>query len=184
LQFCILLHRISCNNYAGNKTTMGCYKENHIYIVEPRHNKEINNMKADAHTAGEIEAVIKALTVAYKTRNLNDLMACFAPDSDVVLYGTGVDEKRIGPEQIRFQIERDWAQTDSIEMSFNWSSISAANNIAWAAMDGVFNIRAQGQGMTVPARASFVLEKRAGKWLIVHSHFSTPAAGQEEGSSF
>jgi ketosteroid isomerase-like protein len=141
-------------------------------------------MKADAHIAGEIEAAIKALTVAYRARNVNELMACFAPDSDVVLYGTGVDEKRIGPEQIRFQVERDWNQTESIEMSFAWSSISAVNNVAWAAMDGVFNIQAQGQGMTLPVRASFVLEKRVGKWLIVHSHFSTPTASQEEGSSF
>jgi ketosteroid isomerase-like protein len=143
----------------------------------------MDQMKADAHTAGEIEAVIKALTVAYKTRNLNDVMACIAPDSDVVLYGTGVDEKRIGPEQIRFQVERDWNQTESIEMSFTSNSISTAGNVAWAAMDGVFNIRAQGQDMTLPVRASFVLEKRAGKWLIVHSHFSMPAAGQDEGSS-
>jgi len=36
----------------------------------------------------------------------------------------------------------------------------------------------------MPARVSIVLENRGGKWLIVHSHFSTPAAGQQEGYSF
>jgi len=141
-------------------------------------------MKADAHTAGEVEAAIQKMTDAYKTRRLNDLMGCFAPDSDVVVYGTGVDEKRVGPEQIQSQVERDWSQADSIEMSFTSKSISAAGNVAWAAMDGAFNLRADGQDAAIPARVSFVLEKRDGKWLIVHSHFSTPAAGQEEGSSF
>jgi hypothetical protein len=35
----------------------------------------------------------------------------------------------------------------------------------------------------MPARATFVLEKRDGKWLIVQGHYSAPAAGQEEGQS-
>ena len=58
-------------------------------------------------------------------------MECLAPDADVVLYGTGADEKRIGPEQIQSQDERDWAQTESIAMSFPWSSISGAGTVAW-----------------------------------------------------
>jgi ketosteroid isomerase-like protein len=143
----------------------------------------MTQMKAGTRTTEEIEAAVKTLTVAYKTRNLKDLMACFAPDPDVVLYGTGADEKRMGSEQIRFQVERDWSQTESIEMSFTSSSISAAGNVSWAAMDGAFNIRAGGQTVTIPARISFVFEKRDDKWLIVHSHFSTPTAGQDEGSS-
>ena len=111
-------------------------------------------------------------------------MECLAPDADLVLYGTGADEKRIGPEQIQSQVERDWAQTESIAISFPWSSISAAGTVAWAAMDGAFKLRAGGQDMTIHGRASFVLEKRDGKWLIVDAHFSTAASGQEEGKSF
>ena len=140
-------------------------------------------MNADARTGKEVDAVIDQLANAYKTRNLKDLMACFAPDPDVVLYGTGADEKRVGPDQIRAQAERDWSQTESIAITFTSRSISAAGLVAWAALDGAFEIRASGQQMTLPTRVSFVLEKRDGKWLIVHSHFSTPAAGQEESSS-
>lgn len=140
-------------------------------------------MKADLQTTAEVEAIITKLTAAYKARNLKDVMECFAPDPDVVLIGTAADEKRIGPEQIRAQVERDWTQTESIEMAFTWKSISAAGPIAWATFDGTFKIRADGQDMTLPARVSFVLDKRNGKWLIVQSHFSTPAAGQEAGSS-
>lgn len=33
-------------------------------------------------------------------------------------------------------------------------------------------------------RCSLVFEWRDGRWLIVHSHDSVPAAGQEQGSSF
>ena len=141
-------------------------------------------MRANAQTTKEVDATIKNLADAYKKRSLAELMECFAPDPDVVLFGTGADEKRIGHEQIRNQVERDWDQTESVAMSFTSSSISAAGTVAWAALDGAFQIRAGGQNVTLPARASFVLENRNGKWLIVHCHFSTPAAGQDEGRSF
>jgi hypothetical protein len=38
--------------------------------------------------------------------------------------------------------------------------------------------------VTLPARITFVLEKRGEEWLIVQAHFSFPAAGQAEGESF
>lgn len=140
-------------------------------------------MKPDAHTTEEIEATIKKLAEAYKVRSLKDFMECFVPDEDVVIIGTGSDEKRIGTDQIRAQVERDWAQTESLEISVDWKSISAAGAVAWAAVEGAFKVRAGGQAWVLPARGSFVLEKRGGKWLIVHLHFSMPAAGQGEGKS-
>lgn len=140
-------------------------------------------MYADDQTKKEVEAVITKMTEAYKARKISDMMACFAPDDDVVLIGTGMDEKRIGSEQIRMQAERDCSQTDSIEMSVVPKTISAAGSVAWAFCDGTFNIQAGGQAIKLPARVSLVLEKRGSKWLIEHAHFSTPAAGVEEGSS-
>jgi uncharacterized protein (TIGR02246 family) len=141
-------------------------------------------MSAEIETAREVEGAIEAMVRAYNARNLSDVMACFARDSDAVLYGTGGDEKRVGPDEIRFQVERDWGQAESLELAFASRSIGAAGDVAWAALDGAFNLRAGGQALTLPARVSLVFEKRDGKWLIVHSHFSTPAAAQEEGHSF
>lgn len=141
-------------------------------------------MKADSRTDGEVKATLQRLTDAFLNRDLKAFLECFAPDADVVLYGTGADEKRIGPEQIRAQVERDWAQSESAAMLFNWASVSAAGAVAWVAVDGAFKFRAGGQEGIIPVRVSFVLEKREGIWFIVHSHFSTPAAAQEEGQSF
>jgi len=140
-------------------------------------------MKADARTEAEVRAVLTRLTDSYKQRDLDKLAACFAPDADTVMYGTGFDEKRIGLDGIRAQARRDWDQTDEISMAFDWTSISAAGPVAWAAVDGGFKIRAGGQEFTMPARGTFVLEKRDDSWLVVQSHFSAPAAGQEEGAS-
>jgi uncharacterized protein (TIGR02246 family) len=140
-------------------------------------------MKADSKTEAEVRAVLTRLTDSYEKRDVEGLMACFAPDPEAVMYGTGADEKRVGPAEIRMQAQRDWDQTEAISMTFNGTSISAAGPVAWAAADGVFRIRAGGQAFAMPARGTFVLEKRDGRWLIVHSHFSTPAAGQAAGDS-
>jgi uncharacterized protein (TIGR02246 family) len=141
-------------------------------------------MRADARTERDVNAVLTELQEAYRSRSLPRVMACFAPDADVVLYGTGADEKRVGPEEIRAQVERDWAQTDAAAMVFGSTAVSGSGPVAWTSSDGAFELRAGGQDITLPARVTCVLEQRDGRWLIVNSHFSTPAAAQEEGHSF
>jgi ketosteroid isomerase-like protein len=140
-------------------------------------------MRADAKTEAEVRAVLSKMTESYEKRDMEGLMACFAPDADTVMYGTGADEKRVGPAEIRYQAERDWDQTEAISMAFNGTSISAAGRVAWAAIDGAFKIRAGGQAFSMPARTTVVLEKRGDQWLIVQGHMSAPAASQEEGDS-
>ena len=73
-------------------------------------------MKADARTEAAVVKTMNRMLDSYKMRDMEALVACFAPDSDVVMYGTGADEKRVGPEEIRFQAQRDWDQTDAISM--------------------------------------------------------------------
>lgn len=141
-------------------------------------------MKADNQTQKTVLATLEKFADAYGSRDVESLMATVAPDEDVVLYGTGADEKRVGPAAIEAQAKRDWEQSDSATLVFESVSVSAAGTVAWAAVDGAFAIRSQGRSMKLPARITFVLEHRDGQWLIVQMHFSMPAASQAEGSSF
>ena len=141
-------------------------------------------MKADQTTEAEVKAVLQNFTKSYERRDLSGLLACFPSDQDVVLYGTGKDEKRIGTDQIRVQAERDWSQTDSAAIDFSWISVSTSGSVAWAAADGEIRIRVGNQELSLLLRTTFVLVKQAGTWLIVQSHFSLPNAGQDEGESF
>jgi hypothetical protein len=141
-------------------------------------------MKADAMTEAAVKAVLDKVAEGYAKRDLAHLRAAFAPDPDVVMYGTGADEKRVGLAEIQAQAENDWAQTEATAVTYGWTSVSAAGSVAWAATDAAFNLKAVGQEMTLPARITFVLEKRGEQWLIVQAHFSFPAAGQAEGESF
>ncbi len=141
-------------------------------------------MKADAMTEAAVKAVLDQVAEGYATRNLDTLRAAFAPDPDVVMYGTGADEKRIGLEAIQAQAERDWSQAEATSIAYGWTIVSAAGSVAWVATDAAFNLKAGGQEMTLPARMTFVLERRGDRWLIVQTHVSLPAAGQAEGVSF
>jgi|RhiMetdeSRZDD1v2_1073273.scaffolds.fasta_scaffold3184473_1 ketosteroid isomerase-like protein len=141
-------------------------------------------MKADAKTEAAVKAVLNKVAEGYARRDMTLLRTAFAPDPDVVMYGTGADEKRLGLAEIQVQAERDWSQTETASVSYRWISVSAAGSVAWAATDAVLDLKAGGQKMTLPLRITFVLERRGDVWLIVHAHFSLPAASQAEGASF
>ena len=142
-------------------------------------------MKADAKTETEVMAVMDQYNEAYAKRDVDGVLECFAPDPDVIVFGTGQDEKRIGRAEIKAQFERDFAQSEVASIEFGWHSVSRAGSVAWVAADCVAQVKMQdGQEMSLQARATFVLEQRAGKWLIVQSHGSLPTAGQGEGQSF
>jgi len=141
-------------------------------------------MKANATTEAAVKAVLEKLAKAYAGRDLALVRAVFAPDPDLVMYGTGADEKRLGVAEVEAQAKRDWSQSDVAAVRYRWISVSAAGPVAWAAADADFNLKAGGQEMTLPARITFVLEKRGEEWLIVQAHFSLPAGGQAEGQAF
>jgi ketosteroid isomerase-like protein len=141
-------------------------------------------MTADSQTQDEVLAALHRMTGAYRKRDLEGVMAAFGSDPDVMLFGTGADEVRRGKDAIRTQVQRDWGQTDEVSLALRWGPVSAAGDVAWAWAEGTFDFRAGDVEGSLPARLSAVLERRDGQWLIVHSHFSTPAAAQVEGESF
>ena len=140
-------------------------------------------MKANGKTEAAVMEVVDQFNEAYARRDMDTLLALIAPDSDVVLLGTGADERRVGPAEFKFQAERDWSQTDALAFELGWNSISAAGSVAWLAAEATGRGRVNGQEMSFPLRMTVVLEQRNDKWLFVQMHVSAPAAGQAEGES-
>ena len=141
-------------------------------------------MKADTKTEAEVMAVVNQAKEAFNKRDLNRIPLLFAPDPDVIFYGTGADEKGMGLAGVKADWERAFAQSDASSMELTWSSVSAAGSVAWGAFDGVARVVVKGQEISFPIRFTSVLERRDGRWLIVQSHASTPAASQKEGESW
>ncbi|MBI3241518.1 MAG: nuclear transport factor 2 family protein [Chloroflexi bacterium] len=141
-------------------------------------------MKANSTTHQAVKAALDNWADSYAKRDIKRLLAGVAPDPDVLMYGTGADEKRIGLAGIQTQAERDWAQTDAAAFIFHDPAISAAGSVAWASADATFKVEASGQQMAFPARFTGVFEKREDQWLVVQAHFSLPAPDQAESQSF
>ena len=140
-------------------------------------------MKANGKTEAAVLAVLDKFMETYQKRDIEGLMGLFAPDDDQVMFGTGADEKRIGWDQIRLQAERDWSQTEALAFNFTWHQVSAAGPVAWVASEGLGQGKVGGQEIQFPLRMTAVLEQRDGEWLLVQTHVSLPAPGQEEGDS-
>lgn len=141
-------------------------------------------MKADAKTEAEVMAVFNQLIEAFAKRDLDSGLALFAPDPDVVFIGTGKDEKSIGLAENKAHIERAFAQSEEASIQLGWHLVSAAGSVAWLAADATINAKVNGKELSFPVRWTIVMERRGGKWLVVQSHDSLPAASQKEGESW
>ena len=140
-------------------------------------------MIANAQTKAEVETFLHNFLDCYRTRDLDRLTGMVSPDNDLYLLGTGIDEKRTGLQEFKYQAERDWAQTEALDFEINPSHIAAAGSVAWVAADGLGKGKAGGQIFEFPLRMTAVLENRDGKWLLVQGHLSLPAPGEEPGNS-
>ena len=141
-------------------------------------------MKADAKTEEAVLASLEQFKQAYAKRDIASLLALVAPDPDVVVIGTGADEKRVGLAEIKAQAERDWSQSASASFELGWYSISAAGSVAWVAADLTGNIKIGEQEIHLPLRMTGVLEQRGEQWLWVQQHLSMPTPDQGEGESW
>ena len=141
-------------------------------------------MKADAKTETEVMNVVKHCFDAFVKRDLNGFLSFFAPDPDVVLIGTGRDEKCIGLAEIKAFFERAFAQFEDASAKFGWYSISVAGSLAWVAADVILRVKTGGREISEPLRLTVVLEWRGNRWLIIQWHDSLPAAGQKQGQAF
>lgn len=141
-------------------------------------------MRADAQTEAAVANAFKRLWDAYAARDGGALLSMFVPDPDVVLYGTGADEKRVGLAQIKMRFERDWSQSEAASLTFDWHAVSAVDGLALVAADGAVHAEVQGEDVTMPVRVTTVYAQRENKWLVAQMHVSMPAGEQAEGESF
>jgi class 3 adenylate cyclase len=141
-------------------------------------------MRPDARTQAEVTDVLARMVDAAGRRDVEAAMTMFADDADVFLYGTGVDEARKGPAEIREQIERDLSQSETWSWTLGQQSISSAGAVAWTAGDVVIRVVLGDRTVDVPHRLTLVLERRDGRWLVLQMHLSVANAAQAIGQSF
>ncbi len=141
-------------------------------------------MKADPKTEDTVMSIVKQCFEAFTKKDLDTILAFCAPDADVVLIGTGGDEKCVGLVEVRNILGRSFAQFQEASFEFGWHSVSAAGSVAMLAADVTLYVKISDRQITEQIRLTAVLEQRGDKWLIMQWHDSLPAAGQKEGQAF
>lgn len=124
-------------------------------------------------------ATVEAMLSAYCRRDVQATMDYFADTPELVCIGSGPREKSVGPEGLRQGLERDFADTDAMDVLCSDHLVSVAGDVAWVATDCLFTVLADGETVRVKARLTAVLRRMGQAWRIVQSHLSLPFPPEE-----
>jgi ketosteroid isomerase-like protein len=108
----------------------------------------------------------------YKKRDINALLKLFTQDSN--MWGTGVDEYRVGLKSIEEQLQRDWRQSDTGEIEV-MSFVPTEENASWAAAVCNAHLSLNGKSnVFADLRGTIIVKQEDGIWKISHMHASFP----------
>ncbi|MCX7857573.1 MAG: nuclear transport factor 2 family protein [Deltaproteobacteria bacterium] len=129
-------------------------------------------MRADEETEKEVLEVIRESWDAYIERDIDRLLSHYTDDPDLVAIGTSKGEKYFGPEQVRKAFEKELRSFCPAKMELLWASVSRSGDVAWVAGEFIAQVDTLYSPISMTGRMTCVLEKRNGKWYIMHTHFS------------
>jgi len=128
------------------------------------------------------EQIFNEFCELYKKRNLCGLLRLFTKNTNV--WGSGLDEYRIGLKEIESQFKRDWSQSEQAAIEVV-SFVPASQSASWVA--AICNARITIDGkeyLFEHLRGTIVIEKEDGMWKIAHMHSSFPDFRNSDNASF
>ncbi|HEY9116050.1 MAG TPA: nuclear transport factor 2 family protein [Bacteroidales bacterium] len=129
----------------------------------------------------EIENALEKYIMANEKEDFALIESIWAPQADIVLYGTDSDERLVGWENIREAIKRQFALIENtyISASEQIINVSECGNTAWFAERLNYNFIYKGTAHSYDnIRFTGVMEKIDGRWVIVQAHLSLPASSK------
>lgn len=133
------------------------------------------------------QAVMKALNNiarGYAQKDTSMVLDNYKNDPGVIGIGTGIDEWRVGWDEIKKGIERNMEQADNISIRFTQHSVKSHGTVAWFVASCDINLVVDSAERSLVGRFTGILEKGGEGWKIVQSHLSLPDSRQEEGKSY
>lgn len=125
---------------------------------------------------GKIEALYQAYLKAFNAKDVNAIMANYAPGDALFVFDVIPPRQYPGWDAYK----KDWedlfaAMTGPIEMQMSDLSITVVGSIAYThnIQSGYFTGK-DGSKLNLAVRVTDVLRKMNGKWLIVQEHISVP----------
>ena len=146
------------------------------------HSCNIDNQSKNVDLDLEIEKVALVLekyVIANEKQDMGLIKEIWAPETDIMIFGTNSDEQLIGWEQIRDAVQRQFNLFEDTYISVHDQviQINECGNTAWFSEIVNYNFIYQGEAKQFEGvRFTGILEKFNGDWFIVQSHMSIPAS--------
>jgi len=128
----------------------------------------------------EITAVLNKYFDAYKQKDRDKALSCFANEPSTVLIGTEPDEKIVGYDELKEQIAKDFEKYEFTKIDLPWKTVSLKGSIALLTAEVDFAMKVGEKEQKGVARLTAAMEKKKDEWLIVQSHFSLPSSSEVE----
>lgn len=124
----------------------------------------------------EFKDLIRQYYEAWSAANTDKPAPLYAKDAGLVFYDltplkyTGWEEYKQGVQKYFFDQMVSGTLTPKDDLQ-----ATRKGNFAWTSVTGHLSAKMKdGKSMEVETRHTAIWEKRGGKWLIVHEHFSAP----------
>ena len=124
----------------------------------------------------EIREVLVALDKALSDKNLDAVMATFSTDPNTVVLGTGIEERWVGPQQIRAGYSEIFKDYDpgTLQANCDWRTGGGDDNgtMAWLAASCDTKDSLKGKTREHRMNVTGTVVKQDGKWRFVALHMS------------
>lgn len=128
------------------------------------------------------ELIFRQFCLGYKNRDLDYVLGLFTEDTH--MWGSGVDEHRVGLKQVEEQLIRDWQQAERSEIEVVafiptlptdlWAAALCRAKITIAGTEHVFE----------QLRGTLMIKRESSLWKIAHMHASFPDYRNADDGSF
>lgn len=118
----------------------------------------------------KIETVIEAVINAYRTGDYDAMGRYYA--ADVTMVPSSYAPAIKGWETVKQRYLMAAASFGGVELTRENTLIQRRGKVAWAVYQWKFAAIANGQPVGALGHTTLILEKRSGKWVIVHNHSS------------
>ena len=148
-----------------------------LLLITSCRQKTANTINVQAEKKA-VENVLEKYVIANENKDFSMIEQIWAPDSDILLFGTDSDEKLVGWKNIREAIKKQFSSINNtyISVSYQHIKIGKGGNTAWFAELLNYNFVYQKKAKTYEGiRFTGILEKSPTGWRIVQAHLSIPA---------
>ncbi|MEM1059504.1 MAG: nuclear transport factor 2 family protein [Verrucomicrobiota bacterium] len=129
----------------------------------------------------EVQAAVESLFAALRARDLDAVMAHYAPADDIVCLGPSADDVSVGIHGVYSSVSRQVKQTHQIQCQYVHASAGFKGDVAWTIGQASIVFVLGTHNPSFQGRYTSVLEYShdVSRWLIRHSLFSIPGGQQQ-----